>query len=161
MKSSHHYHLSLQWTGNTGKGTVDYDAYSRDHIFTAEGKPELLGSSDKPFRGDAARYNPEELLLASLSSCHMLWYLHLCAVNKIIVLKYYDIPEATMEEEPDGSGKFREAILKPEVTVADEKMISTALKLHHEANKKCFIANSINFPIYHQPVIRVKEQTQK
>lgn len=134
MKSFHHYHLSLQWTGNSRKGTESYDAYSRNHIITAEGKLPLLGSSDKTYHGDAARYNPEELLLASLSACHMLWYLHLCAVNKIIVVEYIDHPEAKMEEDADGSGKFTEVILKPRVTVANEKMISMAVELHQEAN---------------------------
>ncbi len=108
----HHYSLLLHWTGNTGNGTTNYRDYERSHEISIEGKPLILASSDPSFRGDPGRYNPEELLLASLSGCHMLWFLHLCADNKIIVVDYYDQPTATMQENKEGSGRFTEAVLQ-------------------------------------------------
>jgi len=147
----HHYKATITWVGNQGTGTSNYRAYSRDHEIVANGKPTILASSDPSFRGDSARYNPEELLVSSLSSCHLLWYLHLCSVNGVVVVDYKDEATGTMEETADGSGRFKEVILYPVVTVADTTMIEKANKLHHEANKMCFIANSCNFPIYHQP----------
>lgn len=158
MNKQHHYHLSLDWTGNTGRGTENYLNYKRDHVIKMVGKPAIALSSDPAFMGDPSKYNPEELLLASLSSCHMLWYLHLCVINNVIVLKYSDHPEGIMDEEADGSGKFTKVILKPEVIVLDKTMISTALELHKEANKKCFIANSMNFTVLHQAIIRIKKK---
>lgn len=147
----HHYKATITWVGNQGTGTSNYRAYSRDHEIAANGKPTILASSDPSFRGDSARYNPEELLVSSLSSCHLLWYLHLCSVNGVVVVDYKDEATGTMEETADGSGRFKEVILYPVVTVADATMIEKANNLHHEANKMCFIANSCNFPIYHQP----------
>lgn len=146
----HRYRVQMKWTGNLGTGTSGYGAYSRNHIHVAEGKPELPGSSDPSFLGDSTRYNPEELLVASLSSCHMLWYLHLCATNRIIVEKYEDFPEGIMVEE-DGGGRFTEVILKPQVTIQSGCDPYLAAQLHHEANRLCFIANSCNFPVRHEP----------
>lgn len=148
---THYYSTIVHWTGNTGKGTQGYTTYRRDHTIAAEGKPEIAGSSDPAFRGDASRYNPEELLLASLSSCHMLWYLHLCSDAGIIVTGYTDTAEGVMEETADGGGKFTEATLKPVVTVKDSSMIARANELHSRANQLCFIANSCNFPVRHNP----------
>jgi organic hydroperoxide reductase OsmC/OhrA len=148
---THHYNTKILWTGNTGEGTQSYKAYTRDYNIQADGKPEIKGSSDPAFLGDSTRYNPEELLLASLSSCHMLWYLHLCAEAGIIVTGYSDSAEGTMAETPDGSGHFTAVTLKPHVTVTNESMIVKANELHHKANTMCFIANSCNFPVYHKP----------
>lgn len=148
----HHYSTRLEWTGNLGAGTTDYRVYSRDHeISIPTSSAPILGSSDPSFRGDPNRYNPEELLLASLSACHMLWYLHLCAVNGVIVTDYQDQATATMEEVQNGSGRFTEAVLQPTVTVSSNEMIPQALELHAIASQKCFIANSVNFPVLHQP----------
>ena len=153
---THHYLTNLNWTGNTGRGTGSYTAYKRDYIISVGGKAEIKGSSDPAFRGDTTRYNPEELLVASLSSCHMLWYLHLCAEAGIVVTAYTDAAEGTMAETHEGSGHFTEVVLKPVVTVADAAMVETANQLHGKANKMCFIANSCNFPVHHKPVCVVQ-----
>lgn len=147
----HHYKLTTQWIGNKGKGTSDYKAYDRNHEIVIDGKPVLHCSSDPAFRGDKTRQNPEELLVASLSSCHMLWYLHLCAVNGVVVMEYVDVATGTMVENKDGSGQFTEVTLHPVVVVEKEEMVQKANELHHEANKMCFIARSVNFPIHHNP----------
>ncbi len=146
----HDYQITLEWTGNKGSGTFDYRSYSRDHVTKAKGKSaEILGSSDPSFRGDNSRYNPEELFLSSLSSCHMLWFLHLCSVNDVIVLEYTDNPKGTMVENEDGSGQFSKVVLCPDVKVSKQSMIEKVNELHHKANKMCFIANSCNFQIDH------------
>ncbi len=149
--SEHNYKATITWTGNEGKGTAGYREYQRSHIINVAGKPEIPASSDPSFRGDKTRYNPEELLLASVSSCHMLWYLHLCSVNGVIVVEYIDQATGVMIEAADGSGYFKEVTLYPKVIVSNESMIGKANELHHEANKMCFIANSVNFPIRHIP----------
>jgi organic hydroperoxide reductase OsmC/OhrA len=153
MGKEHHYTTQLIWTGNTGEGTANYRSYDRDHILAVTGKPEISGSSDPSFRGNPQRYNPEELLVSSLSSCHMLWYLHLCAVNGVVVVDYKDEATGTMVETADGGGYFSEVILRPVVTVADGGMSEKARSLHHEANKLCFIANSVKFPVRHEPTV--------
>ena len=155
MSNQHHYKTTLEWTGNTGSGTSSYRAYSRNHVVSVANKEDILCSSDPSFRGDPSRYNPEELLVASLSSCHMLWYLHLCAVNNIVVIAYKDNAEGTMQENEDGSGDFTGVILHPVVTVADTSMQERAVALHHEANRLCFIARSVKFPVTHQPAILI------
>ncbi len=155
MSKTHNYTIQLKWTGNKGKGTASYRAYSRDHNFRVKGKPKVVCSSDPAFRGDDSRYNPEELFLASIANCHMLWYLHLCADNGIIILKYEDNPIGKMVENEDGSGQFDSVTLRPHVELSDDKMIAKALELHEEANRMCFIANSCNFKIDHQPVATV------
>jgi organic hydroperoxide reductase OsmC/OhrA len=147
----HQYLLDLAWTGNLGQGTANYRAYSRDHQVGASGKPSLLASSDPAFRGDPTRYNPEELLVASLAGCHLLWYLHLCAEAGVVVTSYHDQPSGTMTENPDGSGQFTEVWLRPQVVVAEAQMVEPALALHTQAHKLCFIARSCNFPVRHVP----------
>jgi len=151
----HHYQVTVAWTGNSGKGTSDYRGYERSHTINVEGKPVIDASSDPAFRGDKTKYNPEELLVASLSSCHMLSYLHLCVVAGVVVTAYTDNATGTMTQTPDGGGHFTEVTLYPSVTVSDESMIAKANELHHEANKLCFIANSCNFPVYHKPTCGV------
>jgi organic hydroperoxide reductase OsmC/OhrA len=143
----------ITWTGNKGSGTKSYKDYDRDYNILIEGKPTLSGSSDTAFRGNAERHNPEDMLLASISSCHMLWYLHLCSVNKIIVTDYSDPAVATMVMNPDGSGQFASATLYPHVTITSDSNVQKAKDLHHEANKLCFIARSVNFPVEHVPTI--------
>lgn len=154
----HSYRAKIEWTGNTGEGTSHYRAYQRDHEISIKGKPVIPGSSDPAFRGDPGRYNPEELLLASLSSCHMLWFLHLCADLKITVTSYVDRAEGTMIETADGSGHFTEVILKPEVTVRPGTDVEIARSLHERAHHLCFIANSVNFPILCQDQLKVETQ---
>ena len=150
----HTYNSQLEWTGNDGEGTSSYKSYRRDHLIVCEGKPGISASSDPSFRGDPTRYNPEELLVASLSSCHMLWYLHLCAVNKVAVLEYRDAAVGTMEERPDGSGVFVRVLLRPAVTIRAGDDRSKAMSLHSEAHHMCFIANSVNFPVEVEAEIR-------
>jgi organic hydroperoxide reductase OsmC/OhrA len=154
MSKQHKYETKVRWTGNLGTGTTGYKDYGRNHEIGARGKPVILASSDPAFRGDAARYNPEDLLVASLSTCHMLWYLHLCAVNKVVVLDYEDHAEGTMEESADGGGRFLQVTLRPQITVTADSDLQTAARLHHDAHEKCFIANSVNFPVGCEPVIR-------
>jgi organic hydroperoxide reductase OsmC/OhrA len=150
----HEYTTHLRWTGNLGSGTSGYRAYSRDHELMGHEKAAAIpGSSDAHFRGDPARYNPEDLLVASLSACHMLSYLHLCAVNNVIVICYEDDATGTMQENQDGSGQFTEVVLRPRVTLATASGRTRALELHEEAGKLCFIARSVNFPVRHEPTV--------
>ena len=150
----HHYKTELRWTGNDGSGTSTYNAYRRDHETTAPGKiGPIPGSSDPHFRGDGSRYNPEELLVASLSSCHMLWMLHLCASAGIVVTDYTDSAEGVMNENPDGSGEFVSVTLHPRITITDKSRIDEAMALNHRAHELCFIARSVKFPVKHQPEV--------
>jgi organic hydroperoxide reductase OsmC/OhrA len=149
----HHYELQLEWTGNTGEGTKTYRSYTRDYTITAQGKAQLLGSSDPSFRGDPSRYNPEDLLVASLSACHMLSYLHLCAVNHITVLDYRDAALGLMEENSDGSAQFTRVTLRPTVKILPGDNQAQAKALHDKAHHLCFIARSVNFPVDVTPTI--------
>ncbi len=157
MDTEHHYQLTITWTGNTGPGTSGYKEYDRSHSILIDGKAELFASSDPAFRGDQTKHNPEELLLASVSSCHMLWYLHLCAVAGIVVTGYTDVATGTMTETTNGVGRFTEITLQPVVIVAGANMMEQANRLHKKANELCFIANSLNFPVHHFPVCKLKE----
>jgi organic hydroperoxide reductase OsmC/OhrA len=153
----HRYSITVTWSGNRGSGTSGYRAYSRDHEIGAKGKPSIQGSSDAVFRGDASRWNPEELLVASLSTCHELWYLHLAAEQGIIVIAYADQAEGLMEEQPDGSGRFTRVVLRPTVTVSSGSDPERANAIHHLAHQKCFIANSVNFPVACEPTLVVAD----
>lgn len=157
MNGQHNYNLTVKWTGNNGTGTSNYRSFERSHTIIADNKPEIFGSSDPAFRGDKTKYNPEELLLASLSSCHMLWYLHLCAEAGIIVTDYVDNATGVMLETPAGGGRFKEVTLNPVVVVAEISMTEKADELHKKANALCYIANSVNFPVYHKPTCTIKE----
>jgi organic hydroperoxide reductase OsmC/OhrA len=151
----HTYQCEIEWTGNDGQGTKNYTGYRRDHVIRSEGKPPISASSDPAFRGDKTRYNPEELLLASLSSCHMLSYLHVCAVNKITVLEYRDAAEGIMRENQDGSGEFVSVTLNPQVRIAEQDKEEQAAELHHKAHSLCFIARSVNFDVRVAPKVYV------
>lgn len=157
MAKSHHYEVTVTWTGNHGEGTSGYRAYARSHEVTTAGKPPIAGSSDPTFRGERDRWNPEELLVASASQCHMLWYLHLCAVEGIVVTDYVDHPKGTMTEDPDGGGRFNDVLLRPQVTITAPDQVDRAVALHERAHQMCFIANSVNFPIRHEPAVRVAD----
>ena len=143
----HVYETQVDWTGNDGPGTSHYTSYRRDHVIFAPQHPPIPASSDPSFRGDASRYNPEQLLVAALSSCHMLWYLHLCAVNGVNVVNYRSAATGWMDEHADGSGEFVRVLLKPNVTVTRADDISKAQALHAEAHRFCFIARSVKFPV--------------
>jgi organic hydroperoxide reductase OsmC/OhrA len=151
MSRLHSYYALTTWTGNSGSGTSDRHSYSRDHEISCPEKSVILGSSDPAFRGDLTRHNPEELLVASLSACHMLWYLSLCADAGIIVLAYADESVGYMTEDPNGSGCFQRVVLRPRITLAHGSSVEKAQDLHHKANSMCFIANSVNFPVEHEP----------
>jgi organic hydroperoxide reductase OsmC/OhrA len=153
---NHRYAIRLDWTGNEGTGTSGYGAYSRSHDLNARGKPAILGSADPAFRGDPARWNPEELLVASLSACHQLWYLHLCAEAGIVVEAYSDDASGVMVEQEDGAGQFESVTLRPRTRLlrgADEQR---ARALHDEAAKMCFIARSVSFRVEHAPSFEVE-----
>ena len=155
MGRQHSYHVNVTWTGNTGSGTSNYRSYERSYDVSADGKPVIAGSSDPAFRGDRSRWNPEELLVAALSACHKLSYLHLCAVAGIVVLEYVDHAEGTMEELPEGSGRFTQVTLRPQVKIAAGVEARKAHDLHESAHAKCFIANSVNFPVICEPTVSV------
>lgn len=148
---SHSYRVEVAWSAGTSPGTTNYRAYSRNHAIAAAGKPPIEASSDPTFRGDAGRYNPEELLIAALSSCHMLWYLHLCSQRRIVATGYHDDADGTMELAPDGSGRFVRVTLRPTVTVAGAVDPAVATALHEDAHRFCFIAQSVNFPVLVEP----------
>jgi organic hydroperoxide reductase OsmC/OhrA len=149
----HEFKTEVVWTGNDGAGTSDYHSYRRDHEIGGPGKPTLPGSADPAFRGDGTRHNPEELLVASLSTCHMLWYLHLCADAGVVVTGYRDHPSGTLKLNADGSGAFTAATLRPRVTITAGSDAARARELHADAHHFCFIAASVNFPVTVEPEI--------
>lgn len=153
----HHYTLTTTWTGNRGTGTSGYRDYSRDHEIRMTGKPDqvLLGSADQTFRGDPTRFNPEEFLLAALSQCHLLSYLHACVLAGVVVVDYTDEATGTMITTPDGGGHFTEVTLHPVVTIAADSDPAAAEQAHQKATEMCFIANSVNFPVHHEPTITI------
>lgn len=158
MTATHSYDITVEWTGNLGSGTDSYRSFSRDHEVLADGRAGIAASSDPAFRGDPARWNPEQLLVASVAQCHMLSYLHLCAVGGVTVTDYQDHAHGVMTmDKSGGGGQITEVVLRPEVTVADASMEEKARSLHGNAAAVCFIARSVNFPITHAPVIRVQE----
>ncbi|NYJ00081.1 organic hydroperoxide reductase OsmC/OhrA [Nocardioides thalensis] len=152
--TDHHYALELTWQGNRGTGTSGYRDYGRQVLLHADGKPDLLGSADPTFRGDADRWNPEELLVAALGQCHLLSYLHSAVNHGITVLAYEDSPVGTMAQVGQG-GRFTDVLLRPQVTIADPAHVGLAREIHHEASANCFIAQSVNFPVRHEPTILV------
>ncbi len=151
----HHYTTNVRWIGNTGEGTTHYTGYKRDHQVSKSGGSVIECSSDPVFRGDALKFNPEELFLSSISSCHMLWYLHLCTDAKLKVISYTDDPQGTMIEDTDGGGQFTKVLLRPSITIAGSavELESIAKDVHYLAHAKCFIARSCNFKIYIEPMI--------
>lgn len=150
--STHRYALTTTWMGNRGTGTSGFRDYDRDVTVRVEGKPELLASADRPFRGDEGRWNPEDLLLAALSECHLLSYLHACVTRGVVVASYTDDAEGELRVE-GSAGRFERVVLRPRVTVDDPAMIEAALDAHRDAHAWCFIANSVNFPVEIEPVV--------
>ncbi|HMG15379.1 MAG TPA: OsmC family protein [Saprospiraceae bacterium] len=143
----HHYKINVEWTGNEGTGTSSYTAYTRDHIIKKDGKILLEASADPAFRGDSEKLNPEELLISAISSCHMLWYLHLCSDAGIVLTSYVDIPEGKMIQDNTGGGRFSKVVLNPMVNIQDKSLKAKAIELHDKAHELCFISQSCNFPI--------------
>lgn len=157
-EKEHHYAVTVTWTGNTGAGTATPTSYMKDQDIVVEGKPTILGSADPAFRGDASRYNAEDLLVASLSQCHLLWYLSTAAKKKVVVTGYVDRAEGTMAMNRDGSGQFTEVILRPQITLAPGTDVDLADSLHHIAHEMCFIARSVNFPVKTEASYVVEEE---
>lgn len=155
MSKQHSYQLTVEWTGDRGSGTDGHRTYSRDHEVRAAGPAVIAGSSDPAFRGDATRWNPEQLFLASVSQCHMLWYLSLAAAAGLVVTAYEDEATAVMVEESSGAGQFTSMTLHPHVTITDAAQEPRAVELHIRAGEMCFIARSVNFPIHHEATISV------
>ena len=153
MNKLHHYAMQLVWTGNRGEGTATYRSYDRSYTISIKNKADFFGTSDAVFRGDPTKHNPEELLVMALSSCHLLSYLHLCAVNGIVLTDYVDEAKGTMEEDAVKGGYFTDVTLNISMKITDIAKKEIAEKLHHQANKLCFIANSVNFPVNHNVVI--------
>jgi organic hydroperoxide reductase OsmC/OhrA len=149
----HHFTATVTWTGNQGTGTSTYRAYSRNYDVVGDGTATIAGSAAPAFRGDKSRYNPEELLIASLSACHMLWVLHLCAEAKITVVEYVDMASGIMALNPDGSGQFSEAVLRPRITVIEAGREADVVAINERSHRLCFIARSVNFPVKHEPVV--------
>ena len=152
MPGTHTYAVDVDWIGDRGTGTSAYRAYGRATVVRAAGKPDLPGSADRPFFGDADRWNPEELLVAALSQCHLLSYLHVCVRHGVVVTGYADSATGEMVETGDGGGRLTRVDLHPRVRLADERQRALADSLHAEANRLCFIASSVNFPVHHHPV---------
>lgn len=152
--TTHHYTTNVIWTGNRGEGTLNYRTYSRDFEIQSEGKSKIYASSDPNFLGNPQNYNPEEMLVASLSGCHMLWYLHLCAEAGVVVIDYRDSPTGLMKESVQNGGQFKQVTLNPTVIIARESDIIKATQLHNQAHKMCFIANSVNFSVKHNSVCK-------
>ncbi len=155
MNGEHHYRLRSTWTGDRGTGTSGYREYARAVSLEVDGKPAIAASADKPFRGDPAKWNPEELLLGALSECHLLSYLHACVTTGVVVTGYEDDASGTLQEDGNSGGAFTEVTLRPRVRVADESMVEAALAAHKQAREWCFIANSVNFPVHHEPEVTV------
>ncbi|MGH8260413.1 MAG: OsmC family protein [Steroidobacteraceae bacterium] len=151
----HAYDVGVEWTGNDGTGTRSYRGYRRDHVITVADRPIIAASSDPAFRGNPGRYNPEELLVAALAGCHMLSYLHLCALNGISVIDYRDAAHGVMEETDDGAGAFVRVTLRPRVTIEPGGDRAKALALHDDAHHVCFIARSVNFPVDVAPLVEI------
>ncbi len=154
--SGHHYSVVITWTGNRGSGTSGYKDYGRDHVVSAAGKADISGSADRSFFGDPERWNPEELLIAALSQCHMLSFLHVAADAGVVVTGYTDSAQGTLTLDASGAGRITGVVLRPQVTVAGD-LVGDMTALHHRASELCFIANSVNFPVAHEPETRVSD----
>jgi organic hydroperoxide reductase OsmC/OhrA len=152
MDADHRFVASLEWTGNRGEGTSGYRAYGRDNVLRGDGKPDIAGSAPRVFHGDADRWSPEEMLIAAISQCHLLTYLYVSVANGIVVESYTDAAEGLLVTTPDGTGRFREVVLRPVVTISAGDP-EVAARIHADANRLCFIASSVNFPVRHEPTI--------
>ena len=152
--AAHHFDCRLVWTGAQKGGTTRYEAYSREAQIEIDGKPPLSVSAAPPFLGDPALHNPEDLLVAALSTCHFLSYAALCARGGIEIVAYEDRAHGTMDRR-DGKVRFTEVVLRPRVTIAAGGDVAKATALHARAHAVCFIASSVNFEVRHEPEISV------
>ncbi len=150
MVFMHRFKVDLEWSSKESNSLDKIGRTIKNHIVKIDGKEILNISAAKSFKGDATLYNPEDLLLSSLASCHMMSYLYCCSTHKIEILSYTDHAEALLEVSDDGAGRIVQVLLHPVVVIADPSQIDLALSLHTKANELCFIANSCNFPVVHQ-----------
>lgn len=157
MAHEHNYKLTTEWTGNSVEGTKNIRTYDRSHTVTIQGKPDLFLTTDNPAVGDKSKLNPEDLLVSAISSCHMLSYLYVCALEGIEITSYIDNATGIMVELASGGGSFKEVTLNPLFYVADESIVEKAIELHHKAHEICYIANSVNFDVKCNPICKVKE----
>ncbi len=157
MTHEHNYKLTALWTGNKGDGTKNVRTYDRSHTVTIQGKPQLFLTTDNAAVGDKSKLNPEDLLVSALSSCHMLSYLYICAMEGIVITAYSDNATGIMIENKNGGGSFKEVRLNPNFYVADESMVEKAIELHHKAHEICYIANSVNFDVTCHPTCNVEQ----
>lgn len=149
----HSFKAHLSWQKHPQAGDINLRRQLKNHTVQIEGKETLHLSAAKAFKGDSNLLNPEDLLLSSLMSCHMLSYLYVCGQHQIEVVNYEDSAEAFLEVYEDGSGKIVKVILNPIVGLKDASQAEIAMSLHGEARKLCFIANSCNFEMVHQPKV--------
>lgn len=154
--TTHTYDLTVTWTGNRGAGTTGIRDYDRDLVISAEGPPDIAASSDPGYLGDPTRWNPEQLFTASISQCHMLWYLGICSRAGVVVHEYTDNAVGTMVSEPDHTARFTEVLLRPRVVVGAADQVEKATALHEQAHAMCFIAQSVNFEVKVDPEIVVR-----
>jgi organic hydroperoxide reductase OsmC/OhrA len=151
VSKQHAYTSSIVWTGDRGEGTKSYRGYDRTWEIRTPGKPVIACSNDPLLGGDPGLPNPEDLLLSTLSACHMLWYLHLASAAGIVVMTYRDEPEGIGETSPNGAGRFLRATLRPTISVKAGADLARAEAIHHEVHQFCFIARSVSFPIAYEP----------
>ena len=156
MAHEHNYKITTEWTGNKGDGNKNVRTYDRSHTVSIQGKPELFLTTDNPAVGDKSKLNPEDLLVSAISSCHMLSYLYVCAMEGIVITSYTDQATGIMIEHASGGGSFNVVTLNPVFYVADESMIEKAIELHHKAHEICYIANSVNFEVKCNPTCKVE-----
>jgi organic hydroperoxide reductase OsmC/OhrA len=154
--TAHTYDVTVTWTGNRGAGTTGIRDYERDHTIAADGPPTIEGTADPGFLGDPGRWNPEQLFTASISQCHMLWYLGLCARAGVVVHEYADEAVGTMVSEPGNTARFTEVVLRPRIVVGADDQLEKAVALHEKAHEMCFIAQSVNFEVKVDPVVTVR-----
>lgn len=157
METEHRFKIAVEWQGNRGYGTSGYRDYGRELEIRADGKPLIAGSAARVFHGDAGRWNPEELLVAALAQCHMLSFLHVAVLHGVVVVEYSDAATGTMLQTADGGGRFTEVTLHPRAVIADAGQVGMMALLHREASAKCFIAQSVNFPVHHEPITMVAD----
>jgi organic hydroperoxide reductase OsmC/OhrA len=150
MIREHSFAIAVTWSGNRGTGTSGYKDYDRAHLVAAEGKESIAGSAAKVFHGDAVKWNPEEMLVAALSQCHMLSFLHVATSTGVVVQSYQDEASGILTTNAEGGGSMTSVTLRPRVEISAGTP-AQVVALHHRARELCFIANSINFPLLHEP----------
>jgi len=156
--ANHDYTARIVWTGNRGQGTASYRGYDRTWNVETPGKPVINCSNDPLLGGDPTLHNPEDMLIAALSACHMLWFLHLASDAGIVVEGYEDNPLAVGESLPSGAGRFLSATLRPHITLAPGSDPEAADSIHSRIHEVCFIARSVSFPVSYAASYTVRDE---